>query len=295
VSRSDAERVPEAPLLHHKHGNAMRPQPLTLLLSTILLAHFCAAVPSAHAQPKGLIFAHRGGGHEFEENTMAAFQQSYDAGLRGFETDVRMTKDGEFVLLHDDTLERTHQATGPVEHKTAAELRSVKSKQGEPLVFLDDLLDYLADKPDMYVEFEMKTSNKDLYPDARLDEYCRKLYDVVQARRPAGSFYVLTSFDERPLRKLKTLDPNVDLMLISSKPCDQKIVVRAQSLGVKRIGIHVEGTSRADVRAAQKAGLRVTCWPGHSLQDYHLAVGLGVDAICTDVPVAIQRWKTKAE
>jgi glycerophosphoryl diester phosphodiesterase len=260
-----------------------------------LLAYFCAALPWGIAQEKGLVLAHRGGGHEFEENTMAAFRQSYDAGLRGFETDVRMTKDGEFVLLHDDTLDRTHQATGSVEHKTAAELRNIKSKGGEPLVFLDDLLTFLADKPGFYLELEMKTSNKDLYPDARLDEYCHKLYDIVQARRPTESFYILTSFDERPLRKLKALDPNVDLLLISSGPCNKEIVDRAQSLGVKRIGIHVEGTSRAAVRAAQKAGLRVTCWPGHNVQDYQLAVGLGVDAICTDVPVAIQRWKAKTE
>jgi glycerophosphoryl diester phosphodiesterase len=261
----------------------------------MLVVYCYLPLPAAHAQPKGLIFAHRGGGHEFEENTMAAFRQSYDAGVRGFETDVRLTKDGVFVLLHDDSLERTHQATGPVEEKTATELRSVKSKDGEPLVFLDDLLDYLADKPDMYVEFEMKTSNKDLYPDARLEEYCRKLYDAVQARRPAGSFYVLTSFDERPLRKVKAFAPDADLMLISSGPCNQEIVDRAQSLGVKRIGTNVEGTSRAGVRAAQKAGLRVTCWPGHNVQDYQLAVGLGADAICTDVPVAILRWKSKTE
>ncbi len=57
----------------------------------------------------------------------------------------------------------------------------------------------------------------------------------------------------------------------------------------------MEGTSRAAVREAQKAGLLVNGWPGHSLQDYHLAVGLGVDAICSDIPVAIQSWKAKTK
>ncbi len=57
----------------------------------------------------------------------------------------------------------------------------------------------------------------------------------------------------------------------------------------------MEATSRAAVRAAQQAGLLVTGWPGHSLQDYFLAVGLGVDAICSDIPVAVQNWRAKHE
>jgi len=248
------------------------------------------------AQEKGLLFAHRGGAHEFEENTLDAFRSCYEKGLRGFETDVRMTQDGELVILHDDSLDRTHHATGAVEHKTAAELRTVTSKQtGQPCLFLEELLSYFDDKPGVYLELEMKTSNQKLYPDARLDEYCRKLYEAVQAREPKGSFYVCTSFDERPLKIVKTLDADADLLLITGGPCCPEIVERAQLLGIKRIGCRMEETSRAAVRAAQKAGLIVTGWPGQSLQDYHLAVGLGVDAICSDIPVAIQTWKAKNE
>jgi glycerophosphoryl diester phosphodiesterase len=256
----------------------------------------CLIVTSASAEEGALLFAHRGGAGEFEENSMAAFKQSYEHGLRGFETDVRLTKDGEFVILHDDDLSRIFDAQGAVEHKTAAELRRVKTKKsGLPLLQLDELLDYFADKPGVYLELEMKTSNKELYPDERMEEYCRKLYDIVRARRPKGSDYVLTSFDERPLKRIKSEDPSADLLLISSGPCGPEIVRRAQQLGVKRIGVKIGGTSRDSVQAAQKAGLRVSCWPGHNLQDYFLGVGLGVNAICSDVPVAIQKWKTAHE
>lgn len=254
------------------------------------------AVGRAVAQEKGLLYAHRGGAYEFEENTMEGFRGCYEKGLRGFETDVRMTKDGELVILHDDQLDRTHNATGAVEHKTAAELRAITTKkEGQRLLFLDELLTYFADKPGLYLELEMKTSNKELYPDARLEEYCRKLHDAVQARQPKGSFYVFTSFDERPLKIVKGLDKNADLLLITGGPCSPEFIKQAKKLGVKRIGCRMEGTSRAAVREAQKAGLLVNGWPGHSLQDYHLAVGLGVDAICSDIPVAIQTWKTKNE
>jgi len=241
----------------------------------------------------GLLFAHRGGAFEFEENTMEGFRGCYEKGLRGFETDVRMTKDGELVILHDDKLDRTHNGTGPVEHKTADELRTITTKKGQKFLFLSELLDDLADKPGVYLELEMKTGNKDLYPDARLEEYCRKLHAAGTSRQPQGSQYYFTSFDERPLKIIRKLDPQANLLFITGKECTPEFVQKAKEIGVQRIGCRMEGTSRAAVRAAQKEGLKVNGWPGHTLQDYHLAVGLGFDAICTDIPVAIQTWKDR--
>jgi glycerophosphoryl diester phosphodiesterase len=267
--------------------------PTTLILA--ISASLCANA-AALAKPPALLFAHRGGSYEFVENTLSAFQGSYEKGLRGFETDVRMTADGELVMLHDDDLQRMYDAAGPVECLTADKLRTFVTKKGaQPMLFLDKLLAYFADKPGIYLELEMKTNNKDLYPDARLAEYCRKLLAAVQAHRPKSSVYVLTSFDERPLRTVKALDKNAELLLITDGPCSPDVVNSAKDLGVHRIGVHIDETSRAAVRQAQKTGMKVSCWPGHSLQDYHLAVGLGVDAICTDIPVAIQTWKETHE
>ena len=87
------------------------------------------------------VFSHRGGRMEHDENTLMAFQASTEAGYRGFETDVRMTKDGELVIMHDASLERTTNGTGLVEERTAAELRQLKTKQGNPILFLDELLE----------------------------------------------------------------------------------------------------------------------------------------------------------
>lgn len=261
---------------------------LALLMGALALPLLPA---DAQEKKKPFHFAHRGGAHEFEENTLFAFRSSYEKGIRGFETDVRMTKDGEFVILHDDSLNRTHHGTGPVEAMNAEDARKIVSKkQGEPLLFVDDLLEFLSDKPGMYVEFEMKTSNKELYPDERIQEYVEKLHKKVTAKIPEGSTYVLTSFDHRPLKALKALDPNADLMLIRGGPVNQEAIRTAKELGVKRIGCRMEGTTRLAVQEAQKQGLIVTGWPGHNLEDYFLGLGLGVDAICSDVPVLVQEY-----
>jgi glycerophosphoryl diester phosphodiesterase len=236
-------------------------------------------------------FAHRGGAHEFEENTLGAFRSSYDAGIRGFETDVRMTVDGEMVILHDDTLDRTHHGKGAVEKLTAAEAAEVKSKkQGEPLLFAKELVSYLADKPGMYVEFEMKTSNKTLYPDDRIDEFVKNLHALVTKHIPTGSTYLFTSFDTRPLKAIRKIDPNANIMYIKGGPLTDEILKVAKEIGTNRVACKMEGTTRLAVKSAQEQGFIVTGWPGHTLEDYFLGLGLGVNAICTDIPVAVQQY-----
>lgn len=235
--------------------------------------------------------AHRGGAHEFEENTMEGFRNCYERGIRGFETDIRMTKDGVLVVLHDDSLDRTHQATGAIEDKTAAELKDVVTKKGQKFLFLDELLGYFADKPGVYLELEMKTSNKKLYPNERISEYCQKLHQAAQKQQPKSSTYVFTSFDERPLKEIHALDPEAPILLIASKPCSKELIERAKQLGAGRIGCRLEGTSREAVKEAQKNGLIVSCWPGHSVEDYYMALGLGTSIHCTDIPMVIQSVK----
>ena len=86
------------------------------------------------------LFAHRGGAYELDENTLSAFQTSYNHGLRGFEIDVHITKDNEIVVIHDHTIDRTMQGSGTVENMTAAELKEIKTKKGNQILFLDEAL-----------------------------------------------------------------------------------------------------------------------------------------------------------
>jgi glycerophosphoryl diester phosphodiesterase len=72
-----------------------------------------------------LVFAHRGGCALGPENTMAAFELGMTAGADGLELDVHLSADGVVVVHHDDTLDRTTNASGPVTGRTAAELARV--------------------------------------------------------------------------------------------------------------------------------------------------------------------------
>lgn len=277
------EGLPAARVMNKYH-------PLSLLVVALSVISSLVSL-QAEEKKKQFHFAHRGGAHEFEENTLFAFKSSYDKGLRGFELDVRMTADGELVVLHDDSLNRTHHGSGPVEHLTAKEASSmVSKKQNEPLLFLKTLLSYFRDKPGLYVEFEMKTSNTELYPDSRISDYVEKLHREVTEDIPNGSTYIFTSFDERPLKAVKKIAPDADIMLIQGGPLTPDLMRLAKALDSKRIGAKMEGTTRLAVKEAQRQGFIVTGWPGHTLNDYFLGLGLGMDAICTDVPVLVQEY-----
>jgi glycerophosphoryl diester phosphodiesterase len=254
----------------------------------LLMIILCSvSVLEIRAQDKAVqLFAHRAGAHEQDENTLQAFQNTYDQGLRGFETDIRMTKDGELVIFHDASLERITGQQGIIEEMTAAELRKIKTKKGNPLLFLDELLDFLEDKPGVYLELEMKT-NPSAYPQELLEKYCDQLYKAATSKKPESSTYLFTSFDKRPLQYIKATYPDADMLFITSSPLTKEVVEETLALGVNRVGCNLGGTSRKMVQDAQAAGIQVSLWPGHSVEDFLLGVYLGADYLCSDVPVQV--------
>ncbi len=259
------------------------------IITTIAAA--LAVISAAPAQQKHSVqfFAHRGSRLEYDENTMPAFQATYDKGIRGYETDIRMTADGKLVVSHDSSLARLTPSDGEVEKMTAREIRKVKTKQGNDILFLDELCRWLADKEGMYVEFEMKTSSP-AYDEEQLEKYCDLLYTTAMARKPASSTYLFTSSDKRALRTMQRLHPEADLLLIIGRPIGDDTIREALDMGIKRLGCTMGGTSRDAVRKAKKAGLFVSLWPGQSIDDFILGVALGADALCCDRAVEVKEF-----
>ncbi len=77
------------------------------------------------ADNRPLVFAHQGGEGVAPSNTMVAFQRAVDAGADVLDADLHMTADGELVLIHDETVDRTSNGTGAVRDLTLDELRTL--------------------------------------------------------------------------------------------------------------------------------------------------------------------------
>ena len=70
-------------------------------------------------------FAHRGFSGKYPENTMLAFRKAIEVGADGIELDVHLTKDGQLVIIHDETTDRTCGVSGKVGRMTLEELRQI--------------------------------------------------------------------------------------------------------------------------------------------------------------------------
>ena len=253
------------------------------LLFSALLLSLTNALPAAQYRGVRLI-AHRGAGHEFDENTVAACQHSYERGIRGFEVDLRLTRDNQLVLMHDSDVSRTTNGTGKIEELTLAEIKQLRTKgHGVPIPTAAELFTYFKDKPDVILLLEMKTKDPALYPADRLETYTRLLYESARATLPRGTYW-FTSFDRRSLAQMKRVAPDASIQLITNDPPTAELIDEAKKLGCGRLSVPIDATPRKFARQIKKSGLELSLWPIRTRDDADLAVAFGANIICTDIP-----------
>lgn len=109
------------------------------------------------------VAAHRGWCAKYPENTMEAFKAAVELGVDQIETDIRVTKDGELVLIHDKTVDRTTNGTGNVIDYTLAEIKELDAgiHKGEEFkgckvpTFIE-FMDYVKQFPELTLDLELK-------------------------------------------------------------------------------------------------------------------------------------------
>lgn len=96
--------------------------------------------------PRTLLIGHRGASAAMPENSLAAFSLAVEQGADGIETDVRLSKDGRPVLVHDAALQRLSGNPSKVCDLTADELKEEDIGQGQTVALLEDLFELLGDR-----------------------------------------------------------------------------------------------------------------------------------------------------
>ena len=125
------------------------------------------------------VAAHRGFSSNYPENTMSAFKAALDAGVDQIETDVRVTKDGELVLIHDSTVDRTTNGTGKVYDFTLDELKKLDAGRGECVPAFIELMDLLKTHPTITLDIELKEYPEKVGCDVAFG-VCDKVVEIVE-------------------------------------------------------------------------------------------------------------------
>ena len=142
-----------------------------------------------------LIIGHRGARNLWPENSLEGFERTRDLGVDAVELDVHLTRDGELVVIHDPSLERTTKGAGPVADRTAAELAAL----GVP--GLEAVLDVYAGTPiELHIEIKTDALGR---PYEGLEN---RLLDVI-ARRKLAQRAIVTSFVPEILEVVRRLSP----------------------------------------------------------------------------------------
>ena len=131
------------------------------------------------------VAAHRGWSSEYPENTMIAFKKAVELGVDQLETDVRVTRDGELVLMHDETVDRTTNGTGKVRDKLLGEIMALDAgiKKGEQFAgtrvpTFKEFMDYAATVDGLTLDIELKERPDKIEPATAFD-VCDRVLKMV--------------------------------------------------------------------------------------------------------------------
>ena len=235
-----------------------------------------------------LVQAHRGGRFEYDDNALGGFEMCLSRGIKGFELDVRYTKDCVLVVMHDESLERTTNGKGIVEDTTFSDLCKLRlKKSSEQVPSLSEVLMAMRGREDIFMEIEMKAGPSDFYTPYVLEDYCRRLNDMTKVLMKPGT-YAFTCFNEKTLATMRKVDPDAPLGFIVGGPLEDAHIAKAKELGCCSVAPRV-GTTKEMVEKAHKAGLTVCLWMCQDKATWDECAAVGADRVTTDFPLKLTR------
>ena len=232
----------------------------------ILLVLGCSSPrePTSTAIARPRIVAHRGASHEAPENTLAAFRRAWEQGVEGVELDVRVTRDGEVVVIHDATTKRTAGVDRAVAEQTLAELKTLDAGawKGQPGERIPTIAEALATVPAGHTLFvEIKTGRETVPVVARAIR--------VNDPRPRGAKLALQGFDPDVLAALAAELPDVPAYWTVDPPADDQgrplpysraALDDAARRGFAGVALFHGSVDDALLAAARQRGLLVDVW-----------------------------------
>lgn len=225
--------------------------------------------------------SHRGNRQVAPENSLPAFQQSDSWGT---ETDIWLTKDKHWVIMHDKTVDRMTNGTGKVTDLTLAQIKELRIDQGaNKEKYTDDQLrvptleEYLTVMKDKQSVPFIEMKQKNLAP-SEFDS----LINLIASYGLADTA-VIISFDYTNLVEIKKRLPSIQVQLLAKTLTDQMIDQVAALGGNSGLDIKYESVlSRADLIAkAQSKGLSVNLW-GVPRSEFKKMEALGINNLTTD-------------
>lgn len=227
--------------------------------------------------------AHRGAGKFAPENTLAAIRLGAQHGFKMMEYDVKLSRDGEAILLHDDTIDRTSNGSGLASHYSLAELMqfdfgSWLSEEfvAEPLLTLRTMATYSIAKG-IHSNIEIKPETGfEAETGAKVARLARELWQ--NASLPP----LLSSFSEVALAAAKLAAPELPRALLIEDQLPANYLERLQQLNCVALNLDNNLTTKEIVENTIAAGYGVCIWTVNDPLRAQELLAWGCKGIVTD-------------
>jgi glycerophosphoryl diester phosphodiesterase len=210
-----------------------------------------------------LIIAHRGDSAHRPENTLASFASALEVGADIIELDVQLTSDGHPVVMHDPTVDRTTDGSGPIAAHSLRELRRLSAGYaplfgaqyaGERVPTLSEVLNFVRGRCKVMIEIKPEA----VTDDAEAGVEALTVAEVRKARMEKD--VVLISFSRRALLRCRALGPEVLRGHLFYEGEAGDVIAGAQEIGSELVMPHKSMLSVELRDRGREAGLKVATW-----------------------------------
>lgn len=252
--------------------------------------------PAARISAQISVAAHRGGALLWPENSLLAFESAVKLGADYLELDVHLSRDGEVVVIHDPTLDRTTTGTGPVRERTLAELRTLalKDRDGaatrERVPTLDEVVQVAArGRRQLLLEIKVD-ERRQRYPG--IEEKTLAILD----RHAMGPATVVMAFEAETWRRLREIRPGQragalysgrTLAAMGSDAARE--MEAAHQAGVTFVGLQHALVTPETVALARRLPLALGAWTVNDSPALERVIHLGVGVVISDRPDLVIR------
>ena len=216
--------------------------------------------------------AHRGFSGRYPENTLLAFQKAIEVGADVIEFDVRSSKDGKLVVIHDSAVDRVSNGTGRVDQLTLEELKKLDLGLRQKIPILEETLDLVAGKIGLNIHIRVKGKQLN-----RVVELMKE-YDIVEE-----AFIAIE--DPQEVLRLRKEYPEIHVCSLYGQTSPNYLEL-SEKLGVKILQANITGPylSRKWIEKCHQKGFAVTVFWADTFSDIMYYMKLGVDGILTNFP-----------
>lgn len=216
------------------------------------------------------------------ENTLAGIRKALDLRADAIEIDLHCTRDAVPVLIHDRTLDRTTDGSGPIAELTLRQARKLDAGDGERIPTLREVLAEVDGRALLVLEIKAPEIEEEVL--------------AVVRRSKALGWCAVHSFRSEIVGRIRTLEPMMPCSLLVSGERTKdwaKVFDLALSLNAQGVALYHKDATAAVVRAAHLRELRCSSWTANKQTDIRRLAAAGVDAITSDYPDRVRRWLPK--